>query len=208
MKYKNINNRDLYENARQKSVGQKKPVKYIKVKTTALKRGAIILSIATIIAASGVALGVNKAYHEVKTSYVVYDLVAEGRQLVYENTKRTADGQHYYYEIDDIARELVKEPENFDKNLYGVFSAIGYNRTSQLEQIQNVVAMVGQLVEHNPDLGVNYYKDFTDYCIKKGFVKKDGTIDLEAYEKSIKELIVKEAEMQKFAEEMSNFKKR
>ena len=100
---------------------------------------------------------------------------------------------------------LHTQPENFDKNLYGVYSTIGYNKTSQLEQIEKVVASVGNLVEHKPDLEINYYKDFTDYCIKKGFVKKDGTIDLEAYEKAIKNLIVKEAEMQNFQDEITEY---
>ena len=47
-----------------------------------------------------------------------------------------------------------------------------------------------------------------DYCVKKGFVKEDGTIDLDAYEKTLKEQIVKENEIKQMQEEISEFKKR
>lgn len=208
-----LNSKEMYERSREKSVGEDKKVKYVKIRkddyTFRLKTMFIVGSIAAIIATSGVIYGVNKVADMYHTSTVVAQQVGEGRQLVSENTKRTNDNQHYFYETFDIAMKLTEDPKNFDNNLYGVYNAIGYNKANKFEQMEDVVSKVGNIVSSNKeDLGINYYKDFTDYLEKKGFVKEDGTVDLKAYEEAIRNQMVKEADIKDLQEEVNNFKTR
>jgi hypothetical protein len=203
-----INYHQKYRKARSKSVGHAKKVKYVKVKTTALKRGALAIALATMIAISGIIYGGGKLIDTIQTTRIVYEATEYGRNIVLQNTKRTANKQFFYYEIDDIATELLKDPENFDRNLYGVYSSIGYNETSQKDQIEKVVESVGNIAKLHPELGIDSYENFSDYCRQKGFVKEDGSIDYEAYEKAMKELIVDEMNLQKLQEKVSEFKTR
>lgn len=201
-------NRDIYERARHKSVGQDKKVAYVKMKKNFFKGLLLATAIATVITTSGFIYGGVKLVDKVNTDSIVYEQTELGRNLVYDNTHRTDDKQGYFYDIYDIAEELVKDNKNFDKNLYGVYSAIGYNRGNKFIKMEEVVSDIGHIVKNNQDLGINYYKDFTDYCIKKGFVKEDGSIDLNAYENAIKEQIVREVEIQNLQDEVTEFKRR
>lgn len=208
-----LNSKEMYERSREKSVGEDKKVRYVKMRKdeyiARLKTMFIVGSIAAIIATSGVIYGFSTLADMHHTSIIVAQQVGAGRQLVNENTKRTNDNQHYYYETFDIAMKLTEDPKNFDNNLYGVYSEIGYNKTNKLEQMEDVVSSVGGIVSSNKEnIGINYYKDFTDYLVKKGFVKEDGTIDLNAYEESIRNQMVKEAEIKNLQEEVNNFKTR
>ncbi len=213
MKDNNFNSNEMYNRARTNSVGEQKQVRYVKMKKdvhfSRLKAMFIVGSIVAIIATSGIFYTVDKITDMYQTSTIVKENIQYGKKLVNENTKRTSDNQNFYYETYDIAHELVKDPANFDGNLYGVYTSIGYNKASQLKQMEDVVSYVGSIVSSSKeDLGINYYKDFTDYCIKKGFVKEDGTIDLSAYEKAVRSQLVKEQQINKLQEEVTNFKTR
>lgn len=203
-------NQKNYENARQNSVGNNKKVeyvKYVKIPLAHIERAAIAVLLSAAIIAGGHVL-VTKGLDDFQTNSITYEQTKLGRELVYTNTHRTTDKQYYYYDTFDIAQELVKDPKNFDRNLYGVYSAIGYNQKSKFIQMEEVVSDFGNIVKNNPNSEIKYYKDFTDYCTQKGFVKEDGTVDLNAYVKTIKEQIVKEEEMKKMQEEISEFKRR
>ena len=203
-----INERN-YENARRNSVGYDKKTKYtkyVKIPVAHIKNAAM----ATLLAASIIAGGhiAPKLVETININAIVYEETQKGRDLVFENTHRTDDKQHYFYDTYGIARKLIEDAENFDRNVYGVYKNIGYNKSNRLKQMNEVFSNVYVLTKNDQELAVNYYVDFNDYCVKKGFVKEDGTIDLDAYEKTLKEQIVKENEIKQMQEEISEFKKR
>lgn len=203
-----INERN-YENARRNSVGYDKKTKYtkyVKIPVAHIKNAAM----ATLLAASIIAGGhiAPKLVEAKNDNAIVYEATEYGRELVFENTHRTDDKQHYFYDTYGIARKLIEDAENFDRNVYGVYKNIGYNKSNRLKQMNEVFSNVYVLTKNDQELAVNYYVDFNDYCVKKGFVKEDGTIDLDAYEKTLKEQIVKENEIKQMQEEISEFKKR
>lgn len=188
----NLTNYVLYNKSRQNSVGKNKRVNYNQKRKKTLNKAFLGLAIAAMISTS--------AYFTIKDYEIfkVRSLVKEGRQIVYDNTNRTDNNLYYYYEIDKIAEALTKDPDNFDAKLYGVYKAIGYNDENKLEQMEKVVAEVGRIVKREQNTKIDYYEGFIHYLREKGFVNKEnGEVDVNTYERSMDQQILKENEAKK-----------
>jgi len=210
-----INERN-YENARRNSVGYDKKTKYtkyVKIPVAHIKNAAM----ATLLAASIIAGGhlVPKLVETININAIVYEETQKGRDLVFENTHRTDDKQHYFYDTYSIAQGLVAEPENFDKNILGIHDTIGYNKNNKIEQMDKIFGHISVMLKDEQNSKIKDYKSLEGYCLAKGIVDKDGNADFNALREKLSEQIAMEYQIEKMEnkiekmqEEISEFKKR
>lgn len=182
----------IYQRARSNSVGNTKrtTVKKSKkkVKELALKKFLVKSTITVLLATS--------AFYSVKSctnrAEVIGSEVSDMQDLVNRETNRTSNNEGFYYDTTDIAVGLLEHPLEFDTNLYGVYSEIGYNQVNKIEETNNVVAATYTIANGKEGCEDIDYKNFDDYLTKKGYVKEDGSIDYNKYDMDMKNKIIEE----------------
>ena len=171
----------VYENARKNSVGEEKRCRKISMSKAAyqskIKRAFITGCVIATLGVSSLVAGGNALVNQVQNAQVYSEYTADGAKMVRDNTKRTSDNEHYYYDCVDIASELKADPENYDINLFGIYSAIDYDVLTQMDDIVRI-SSGGQ-------------SNFEDYYTENGYVKEDGSFDSKAYRDAMHDLILK-----------------
>lgn len=121
-------------------------------------------------------------------------------ELVRSETKRTENGEHFYYDIADIASKIVEDPEKYHIALYGVFKNIGWNEGSAINQMDEVVRVSGLYIKSfNLDLPI--YSSFKEYLTDRGFANPDGTLDLIRYRATLNGYMDAIKDLEKFEKE-------
>lgn len=115
----------------------------------------------------GVAVGVvsnvaetmhnNAIVHEQTYSFV--------KEVIYPNTHRTYDNQHYFYDYDDIADAIMADGKDFSNELYKAYSYLGEYQTNRVMK-------------------------YTDYDTVEEYAKNAGFEDVDAWAKSERSKIV------------------
>lgn len=170
-----------YERAKEKSVGEDKVIKisYNKGKKVISKLLIVTASASILMTASVGCIG-----YDLKEKYMTNKKVSEytsyGRNLVLENCKHTVDSKDYYYEIGNIALSLKEDPENFDINLYGVYSEISYQAPEQMNKIFAYLSNNTELTD---------CKNWSEYLKSFGCLKEDGSYDIEKYKEKMDKYI-------------------
>ena len=188
------NREEMYERARQKSVGEEKKVRYVKMTREAyiarLKATFLAGAMIAVLATSALVYGGHALSENLSESKIVREETSSYSQLVNNETHRTNDNEHYFYDTYDIASELTNDQENIDKGIYGVYMNIGYNEGNKIEQMNDVISSVNfeKIAE---DTSVKF-NNFNDYVISKGFMDKEGKADYNAYEEAMTNMIVNE----------------
>jgi len=124
--------------------------------------------------------GVNDLQETVK----VNDYLSQYSHIVSENTHRTNDGQHYWYDTYDIEKEVSNDPETFKEELYAVYNRIGYNDENKIDHMNKIVNHTGN------------YSDFNDYLVQNGFVDENGEPSRENYEEYMDAYILAKVNME------------
>lgn len=203
------NREEMYERARNKSVGEEKKVRYVKMTKEAyiarLKTTFLAGAMIAVLATSALVYGGHVISENLSESKIVREETSSYSQLVNKETHRTDDNQHYFYDTYDIASELTSDQENIDKGIYGVYMNIGYNEGNKIEQMNDVISSVD--FQKKAEETAQKFNNFNDYVVSKGFVDKDGKADYNAYEAAMTNMIVNEHnanEMQSQVDEMKS----
>lgn len=203
------NREAMYESARKNSVGEEKKVRYVKMTKEAyiarIKATFLAGAMIAVLATSALVYGGHVLSENLSESKIVRQETSSYSQLVDNETHRTNDNQHYFYDTYDIASELTRDQENIDKGIYGVYSNIGYNETNKIEQMNDVIASVG--FQKKAEEAAQKFSNFNDYVVSKGFVNEDGKANYNAYEEAMTKMIVNEhnlGEMQSQVDEMKS----
>lgn len=87
------------------------------------------------------------------------------KEVIYPNTHRTYDNQHYFYDYDDIADAIMADGKDFSNELYKAYSYLGEYQTNRVMK-------------------------YTDYDTVEEYAKKAGFEDVDSWAKSEREKIV------------------
>ena len=87
------------------------------------------------------------------------------KEVIYPNTHRTYDNQHYFYDYDDIADAIMEDGKDFSTELYKAYSYLGEYQTNRVMK-------------------------YTDYDTVLEYAQKAGFDDVDDWAKSEREKIV------------------
>lgn len=199
-----------YGSALNKSVGESKRSKYDKKTKDKPKEWSKIKRVILIIGIMTAIYSTNIIIDEI----TVYDEVTNGIQIVSKHTTRDSD-HNIIYETYGIAFDLLgipnllETPEEFDINTYGVYLKIADNEVDKIKEMNEIFAYIGKIVSSRENnLGIEPYKSFEDYLKNKGFINKNGEVDLKAYEERLNELVLSKHKIKEEKENVDNFNKR
>lgn len=175
-----------YNNAYYASVEEAKPTKKSNYKEKSLKNTLAMVCMIAIIGISAL-LGykASEMHQRLQNNSEVSDYF--GTTGVWECMKdatwhRVEDGEYKYgYHHGEIS-SFVRESENPDLMLYGVYRCIGTNRTDNMDRI-----VQGAYEE---------YGTFDEFLKGKGFVDKNGSVSREIFEKRMGALAIAEKAIQ------------
>lgn len=138
---------------------------------------AIAFAISVLLGAGSV-----EAAQAIKDNSIIDSGMQTGIEMVHDNTARTNDGNGYFYNENDIAGDLMQDSDHFDENIYGIYSAIPYNKVVEMNKIMS---------ECN-QRDSNYPDDFVDYVksVNPSLIKDDGTVDTKSYEQWAQNLVL------------------
>jgi hypothetical protein len=179
-----------YEKIREKSTTgepvRRNRERRIKMKYSDFKRCIKIIVASTsvvvaIITGAGMSIGAH-AINNFQDKVVVNSMVEEFRiNVINEETHRTADREHYFYDYSDIASKMEKNYDDFDEALYCLVSNIG---------------------EDQSDRVLNY----TDYGSVEKYLETAGYEDLDEFKNEISKRIVLEKEVDEKTAEIEQMK--
>ena len=163
-----------YERAKRKSVkvaaieynGERFKIDLDKLKKLLIAGTAAVTMTVTILTAS-----VTNALNTVRDNMEVDEHLSQYRDIIVENTHRTSDNQHYWYDVDGIGREVAEDLNTAEDKLFAVYKDIGYNEANRDKHMDQVIDYLGE-----------EYKTFDDYLKLKGFVDEKGNPSREVYE--------------------------
>ncbi len=201
---------EMYERARNNSVGEEKKVRYVRMTRDAyiarLKATFVAGAMIAILAAGAIAYGGHALSENLSQSKIVREETSSYSQLVNNETHRTNDNEHYFYDTYDIASQLTDDQSNIDKGIYGVYLNIGYNKGNKIEQMNDVISSVN--FEKTAEKESQKFNDFNDYVVSKGFVDKEGKADYKAYEEAMTKMIVNEHNVNQMQSQVDEIKSR
>lgn len=204
------NREEMYERARNKSVGEEKKVRYVKMTKEAyiarLKTTFLAGAMIAVLATSALVYGGHVISENLSESKIVREETSSYSQLVNKETHRTDDNQHYFYDTYDIASELTSDQDNIDKGIYGVYMNIGYNEGNKIEQMNDVISSVD--FQKKAEEAAQKFNSFNDYVVSKGFADKDGKADYNAYEAAMTNMIVNEHNANEMQSQVDEIKSR
>lgn len=198
----NVDIEQIRNNARNKSVGNNKKVRYVKLDKSKYKLKPSMLALSTIIIVSALLVMTPKMTQQIENNKIINQELEEYNNLVRRETfiTDTSSGK-YDFDTADIAYAINKDFMNLDKAIYGVYSNIGFDEASKIEQTNDVVRRLVFLSPSvdDPNIAVeDTWKSFEKYVSDGlGFKKEDGTADYEAYSDAMREKILKEHEQEK-----------
>lgn len=142
------------------------------------KRRLAALAVACMIT-GGVFVGaVGEVVETFQENAFVYEQVSEFRQeVIYPNTHRTLDNQHYWYDYAKIADAIEADGKDFSTELYKAYSHMGEYQTNR------VMA-------------------YTDYDSVEAYAKANGFDDIDEWAKSEKEKIILRGEIDEKSSEL------
>lgn len=200
---------EMYERARNNSVGEDKKVRYVKMRhelyVARLKASFIAGAVIGILVVGGLVYGSSTAINKMQEYGIVNEELSQYSTIVNQNTHRTDDNQHYFYDTSDIASEIsdIKE-DDIDKAIFGVYSNIGYNDENKIEQMNNIMNSVNFSKQEE----AKGFDNFNDYVVSKGFVDKDGKADYDAYTNAMAKMIVDEHNINELQSQVDQVKNR
>ena len=191
---------EITENALNKSVNNQKE-KVIRVKEKTLKNfikaSIVIIGLSSV----GIVQAGNSLANHINKAQVVGNSISEARNFVHSSVHRTADNMNYYYNTDQIADYILKNPESKYEKIYAVFTTIGYNEASKNEQMDIIIKKVFE--NENGDA---IYNSFNQFLIENGFVDKDGNPSKKDYEEKMKEYIFAKEELKEQEDNIKGIK--
>lgn len=179
-----------YERMRERSTTGK-PVKRNRERRIKMKYSDFIKGIKKVVAATsvvvvlitsaGMSLGAH-AIENIQDKMVVNSMVKEFRvNVINDETHRTADREHYFYDYADIASKMEENYDDFDEALYCLVSNIGEYQSDQV------------LI-------------YTDYKTVDNYLKTNGYEDLDEFKDEISKRIVLEKEVDEKTAEIEQMK--
>ena len=198
----NVDIEQIRNNARNKSVGNNKKVRYVKLDKSKYKLKPSMLALSTIIIISALLVMTPKMTQQIENNKIINQELEEYRNLVERNRVVPDPSTGKFYEDTSAVAEVInKDFKNLDKAIYGVYCKIGYNKESKMVSIDEVVkdlVFLSPSVD-DPNIAVeDTWKSFEEYVSDGlGFKKEDGTADYEAYSDAMREKILKEHEQEK-----------
>ena len=204
------NREDMYERARKNSVGEEKKVRYVIMSKEAyiarLKGTFVAGAMIAVLATSALVYGGHALSETLNESKIVREETSSYSQLVNNETHRTNDNEHYFYDTYDIASGIMNDQENIDKGIFGVYSNIGYNEANKIEQMNDVISSVD--FQKKAEEAAQKFSNFNDYVVSKGFVDKEGKADYNAYEEAMTKMIVNEHNSNEMQSQVDEIKSR
>ena len=166
---------------RNSAQAQQRRQQYKKRKAKSKRQRAANLVIGFLLVLSlgvGSKLAVNQLSPYFDGSYINQSYTI-GNESVLPNTHRTSDNEHYWYDVDSIARTYDDASMDFDSFVYGTYTGMD----------TNIVRNMNDLFWQLKMLGVTDYNQFTDYVMSMGCVKVvDGQsiADIDAWKQLMK----------------------
>lgn len=153
--------------------GHQKLINILKIVTCAFVTSAVV---------SVSAHSVVSVINTIKKEQELHELYHDASSIVYQNSHRTEDLEHYWIDYYKVAEGLATLDGDFNINLYGVYQSVGWNDESKIDQMNTIMGYCNQL-------NLTNYKDFVDLCHQNGYCNEQGEVDLKKYQKSMYEYL-------------------
>ena len=157
-----------YEEARRRSrdvmvVEYKK--ERCKIDVNKLKKLFIAAGLTLVIASSALTAFITHSVDSIKDKITINEYLSQYSTILSDNTHRTQDNEHFYYDHYEIGKEISDDAETFDEELYAVYTNMSY-RDSNIDQI---VRATGE------------YSSLDEYLVANKFVDENGNPSEEKY---------------------------
>lgn len=147
---------NLKKNSYKQGTGTRTKKKRMVIDEERFKRAFISLVVAVSLATAGLIGGGAHVVNELKEAMVVGEYISEfQRDIINNETHRTLDNEHYYYDYDDIARHM-EDRGQFDNDLYCLIKNVG-------------------------DFQANRVMKYTDYESLDNYLSTNGYEDVEEF---------------------------
>lgn len=188
--YQNDNYKNMDSNARRannlvknsiKTDAQKERARVVKrqQRKKQRQRAFTTLIVACVILGGVAANTVSNIADNIQENSIVYDQNHQfAQEVIFPNTHRTYDNQHYFYDYDDIAAAIKEDGKDFSTELYKAYAYLGEYQTNKV-------------------------MDYTNYNSVEDYVKANGFEDIESWEKSEKRKIILENEVSEKQSELA-----
>lgn len=212
-KFNEEQKRKAYERAKVKST-QGEHVKRTGARKTFRNRMlanalALVLAISVLYGVSNVVSNISDNIAVHNASQNVGELISDGSvhrpDIVSKNSYRTQDNEGFWYNNEDIARDILGLPDElFDTVLYITYEDMGpytNNMDDVIRALNNYTA--GEADKYPIILGkVEGCNSLNDYLIKNGFVNENGEPSIEKFkEHGITQIRVHQEYLEQMAEE-------
>lgn len=174
---------EIYKNAEGKSINRTKIAKKARKKAIEAyekgRKAGVIIGLC--VGLSG-AIIYNKAVDLIDNIHYDSSYTQDGRVAVKEETFLVNTEGDYDYDMYGIANRLSESDGDFDANLYGVYNNIGWDESSRL-------SLMDEVMKACKYYGLTGYETFTEYCQARGYCDEDGKINTSKYERGMREYI-------------------
>ena len=167
--YSEITDKDFHAMVKNSTTGTKQkaqPSKYIRVHKGRCKKALIGLCITCSVFGAVAFQGVKTIANRISDNFEVYEASAEfKKEAIYDNTHRTMDGEHYWYDYYKIA-DHVKT----DEDVYLLYRNLGeYQSNKVLEHVDGIDSIQDYVDSHN----YKSIEDWKDTAYKQILLEND-----------------------------------
>lgn len=178
---------DKYERGYKKSCNVKK-IKYngkvYKINIDELKK--FLTTTTIVIAGVAILIGLgDKAIDNYAEYKEISQIKSSYAQVLESNTHRTYNNQGYWYDYEQMAKDLLQNPEDFGVQIYCIYDRIGYNDESKIECMNELFQNINFEISKDPEK----YKDFEIYKNFGYFLMENGFTSTDHYEQNMEEVL-------------------
>ncbi len=196
----------------------KAELKRVKIILTEEKKSSCIkVAISTFLISAviaGSAIGIIKHNESSAQNDIIQTQIEDFYEIVKDNTTAMHDPdgnttyKHTEKQINRIALELMRDPDNFDINLYAVyvnFREHYYNEACAIGTLDDIYKAYNHLAPSN---GVDERENesFHDFCKANHFTDENGNISISKYTNAMDHQIIVQNNIEKYSEERLNRK--
>ncbi|MEG2510933.1 MAG: hypothetical protein RSB00_00975 [Bacilli bacterium] len=143
----------------------------------------------------------SKEFFSITDKLHYSEYLSRYRDLVKSETYRTNDMQHYWYNNANIASCIIDDKEP-DIAIYGVYKGMSAEANSNMDEVIRILSSL----DENDEVLADNYSTFEEYLVAKGYADKNGKVDYDEYEKSLKTKVLNLVESEPVMEGKSHAK--
>ena len=171
--------RERYAEYRKRSTSggsaRRDPNRKIKIRYSDYKRTIKAAAIAAAIAISLILVGGNHLVNDIQDKVYLGQLAKDFRtEYIAQETHRTNDNEHYFYDYMDIANHMEKS-EDFDEKVFLLTATLGDYQADQVMVYTDYKGLDNYLAQHNFENSEDFIKVMEEKALAEKEINEQAT---------------------------------